>query len=49
MGRKWGGGLRKIYGVLGGSTKYSSKKGGGIGKKIQFLKISTHPPPSDNK
>ena len=34
--------------VGGGSTKYSSKKGGGLGKKIQFLKISTHPP-SDNK
>ncbi len=48
MGRKWG-----VYEIFkkqlrrqleGGSTKYSSKNGGGLGKKFQFLKISTHPP-----
>ncbi len=35
--------------VGGGCTKYYSKKGGDLGKKIQFFKISTHPPPIINE
>ncbi len=43
-----GGGLWKHFASWWGSTKYSSEKEGGLGKKFQFLKILTHPP-SDNK
>ena len=56
----WNGSTKNVYnswGVYGkiltvgaGSTKYSSKSGGGFGKNAKFLTISTpHPPPSDSK